>query len=89
MLETGTLNFKTLQTMENKIKMEKCFIETTQDLVLRLLLKHYSSSDCQIDAFTKEKMKGLIKRTISQEVEYLKEHPEVYFGVYGDNHLKN
>ena len=71
--------------MEDKIKMEKCFIETTQDLVLRLLLKHYSSSDCQIDAFTKEKMKGLIKRTISQEVEYLKEHPEVYFGVYGDN----
>ena len=75
--------------MEDKIKMEKCFIETTQDLVLRLLLKHYSSSDCQIDAFTKEKMKGLIKRTISQEVEYLTEHPEVYFGVYGDNHLKN
>tara|TARA_B100001173_G_scaffold174056_1_gene150229 strand:+ start:381 stop:608 length:228 start_codon:yes stop_codon:yes gene_type:complete len=75
--------------MENKIKIEKGFIETTEDLVLRLLMKYYSSSACQIDAFTKEKMKGLIKRTISQEVEYLTEHPEVYFGIYGDNHLKN
>ena len=52
--------------MENKIKIEKGFIETTEDLVLRLLMKYYSSSACQIDAFTKEKMKGLIKRTLSQ-----------------------
>ena len=75
--------------MENKIKIENGFIKTTEDLVLRLLIKHYSTSDCKIDAFTKEKMKGLIKRTISQEVEYLKEHPKVYFDSYGYNHLKN
>ena len=75
--------------MEDKIKIEKGFIKDTEDLVLGLLKKHYSSSKCQIDAFTKAKIKGLIKRSISQEVEYLKEHPEVYFGVYGDQHLKN
>ena len=75
--------------MEDKIKIEKSFIETTEDLVLSLLKKYYSSSGCQIDAFTKVKIKGLIKRAISQEVEYLKEYPDVYFGVYGDQHLKN
>ena len=84
-----TLNFKTQQAMENKIKIEKSFIETTEDLVLSLLKKHYSSSKCQIDAFTKAKIKGLLNRAISQEIEYLKEHPDVYFGVYGDHHLKN
>ena len=75
--------------MEDKIKIEKGFIKNTEDLVLGLLKKHYSSFKCQIDAFTKAKIKGLIKRAIFQEVEYLKEHPEVYFGVYGDQHLKN
>ena len=75
--------------MEDKIKIEKGFMEITEDLVLSLLKKHYNSSKCQIDAFTKAKIKSLIKRAISQELEYLKEHPEVYFGVYGDNHLQN
>ena len=75
--------------MENKIKIEKSFIETTEDLVLTLLKKHYSSSKCQIDAFTKAKIKDLLKRVISQEIQYLNEHPDVYFGVYGDRHLKN
>lgn len=75
--------------MEDKIRIEKSFMEITEDLVLSLLKKHYNSSKCQIDAFTKSKIKGLIKRAISQELEYLKEHPEVYFGVYGDNHLQN
>ena len=75
--------------MEDKIKIEKGFMEITEDLVLSLLKKYYKSSKCQIDAFTKAKIKSLIKRAISQELEYLKEHPEVYFGVYGDNHLQN
>ena len=69
--------------------MEEGVIEITEDLVLSLLKKHYSSSKCQIDVFTKAKIKGLLKRAISQEIEYLKEHPDVYFGVYGDHHLKN
>ena len=75
--------------MKNKIKIEKGFIETTENLILRLLREHYSNSNCKIDAFTKVKMKELLKRAISQEVEYLKEHPEVYFRVHGDNHLRN
>ncbi|MBL56304.1 MAG: hypothetical protein CMP61_03860 [Flavobacteriales bacterium] len=75
--------------MEDKIKMEKGFIETTENLVLELLKKHYSSPHCKIDAFTKEKMKGLIKRAIFQEVEYLSEYPENYFGVHGQDHLQN
>ena len=75
--------------MKNKIKIEKGFIETTENLILRLLREHYSNSNCKIDAFTKVKMKELLKRAISQAVEYLKEHPEVYFRVHGDNHLRN
>lgn len=75
--------------MEAKIKIEKDFIQITEDLVLNLLMKYYSSSKCKIDAFTKSKIKELIKRIISQELDYLQEHPEVYFGVYGDNHLQN
>jgi len=75
--------------MEEKIKIEKGFIENAEDLVLSLLKRHYSSSKCKIDAFTKAKIKGLLQRAISQEIEYLKEHPDVYFGVYGDQHLKN
>ena len=75
--------------MKNKIKIEKGFIETTENLILRLLREHYSNSNCKIDAFTKVKMKELLKRAISQEVEYLKEHPEVYFRIHGDNHLRN
>ena len=75
--------------MKNNIKIEKGFIETTENLILRLLREHYSNSNCKIDAFTKVKMKELLKRAISQEVEYLKEHPEVYFRVHGDNHLRN
>ena len=75
--------------MKKKIKIEKGFIETTENLILRLLREHYSNSNCKLDAFTKAKMKELIKRAISQEVEYLQEHPEVYFRVHGDNHLQN
>jgi len=75
--------------MKKKIKIEKGFIETTENLILRLLREHYSNSNCKLDAFTKAKMKELIKRAISQEVEYLKEYPEVYFRVHGDNHLQN
>jgi hypothetical protein len=75
--------------MNDKIKIEKGFIETSENLLLSLLKQYYSSSKCKLDAFTKAKIQGLIKRTISQEVEYLKEHPDVYFGVYGDDHLQN
>lgn len=75
--------------MKDKIKIEKGFMENTEDLVLTLLKKHYNTSKCKIDAFTKAKIKGLIKRAISQEVEYLKEYPEIYFGVHGEDHLQN
>jgi len=84
-----TLNFKRQETMKDKIKMEEGFIETTEDLVLNLLKQHYSSPDCKIDAFTKAKMKGLIKRAIFQEVYYLNEYPENYFVVHGKDHLQN
>ena len=56
---------------------------------MNLLKQHYSSPDCKIDAFTKAKMKGLIKRAIFQEVEYLNEYPENYFVVHGKDHLQN
>lgn len=75
--------------MEDKIKTEKGFMKTTEDLVISLLKKFYSSPNCKIDAFTKAKMEGLIKRAIFQEVEYLSEYPDNYFGVHGKDHLQN
>ena len=47
--------------MKKKIKIEKGFIETTENLILRLLREHNSNSNCKLDAFTKAKMKELIK----------------------------
>ena len=55
--------------MKEKIKIEEGFLETTESLVTDLLKKHFETADCQLDAFTKSKMKGLIKRVIIQEVE--------------------
>ena len=34
-------------------------------------------------------MKGLVKRVIVQEVEYLNQDPENYFSIYGEDHLDN
>ena len=76
-------------TMKEKIKIEEGFLETTESLVTDLLKKHFEAADCQLDAFTKSKMKGLIKRVIIQEVEYLNQDPENYFSIYGEDHLNN
>ncbi len=76
-------------TMKEKIKIEEGFLETTESLVTDLLKKHFETADCQLDAFTKSKMKGLIKRVIIQEVEYLNQDPENYFSIYGEDHLNN
>ena len=75
--------------MKEKIKIEEGFLETTESLVTDLLKKHFETTDCQLDAFTKSKMKGLIKRVIIQEVEYLNQDPENYFSIYGEDHLNN
>ena len=75
--------------MKEKIKIEERFLETTESLVTDLLQKYFKTSDCQLDAFTKSKMKGLIKRVIIQEVEYLNQDPENYFSIYGEDHLNN
>tara|TARA_B100001778_G_scaffold94395_1_gene77139 strand:- start:1820 stop:2047 length:228 start_codon:yes stop_codon:yes gene_type:complete len=75
--------------MKEKIKIEEGFLETTESLVTDLLKKHFETADCQLDAFTKSKMKGLIKRVIIQEVEYLNQDPENYFSIYGEDHLNN
>lgn len=76
-------------TMKEKIKIEEGFLETTESLVTDLLKKHFETPDCQLDAFTKSKIKGLIKRVIIQEVEYLNQDPENYFSIYGEDHLNN
>jgi len=75
--------------MEDKIIIEERFLETTESLITDLLEHHFLSSTCQFDAFTKSKMKGLIKRVIIQEVEYLNQDPENYFSIYGEDHLDN
>jgi hypothetical protein len=75
--------------MEDKIKIEESFLETTESLITDLLEQHFLKSTCQVDAFTKSKMKGLIKRVIIQEVEYLNQDPENYFSIYGEDHLDN
>ena len=75
--------------MKEKIKIEERFLETTESLLTDLLQKHFETPDCRLDAFTKSKMKGLIKRVIIQEVEYLNQDPENYFSIYGEDHLNN
>ncbi|MBI35711.1 MAG: hypothetical protein CMP67_10165 [Flavobacteriales bacterium] len=75
--------------MEEKIKIEERFLENAESLVSDLLKQHFASTDCQLDAFTKSKIKGLIKRVIIQEVEYLNQDPENYFSIYGEDHLNN
>ncbi len=75
--------------MKNKIKIEESFLETTESLITNLLEQHFLKPNCQLDAFTKSKMKGLVKRVIVQEVEYLNQDPENYFSIYGEDHLDN
>ena len=75
--------------MKEKIKIEEGFLETTESLLTDLLQTHFETPDCRLDAFTKSKMKGLIKRVIVQEVEYLNQDPENYFSLYGEDHLNN
>ena len=75
--------------MKDKIKIEEGFLETSESLVTDLLQQHFLTPDCQLDAFTKSKIKGLIKRVIIQEVEYLNQDPENYFSIYGEDHLNN
>lgn len=75
--------------MEDKIRVEESFLEQTESLVTDLLEQHFLSPHCKIDAFTKSKIKGLIKRVIIQEVEYLNQDPKIYFNIYGEDHLDN
>ena len=75
--------------MEDKIKIEESFLETTESLITDLLEQHFLNSTCKVDAFTKSNMKGLVKRVIIQEVEYLNQDPENYFSIYGEDHLDN
>ncbi|MBL56302.1 MAG: hypothetical protein CMP61_03850 [Flavobacteriales bacterium] len=75
--------------MRRKIKIEERFLEQTETLVNDLLGAYFATPKCQLDAFTKAKIKGLIKRVISGEVEYLQEDPENYFSIYGEDHLNN
>jgi hypothetical protein len=75
--------------MEEKIKIEESFLETSENLITDLLEQYFLKPNCQIDAFTKSKMKGLVKRVIIQEVEYLNQDPENYFSIYGEDHLDN
>ena len=75
--------------MEEKIKTEEVFLHNTKELIQELLEKHMSSSQCQLDAFTKTKIKKLVTRVVNQEVEYLYDDPQNYFEIYGEDHLNN
>ena len=75
--------------MDDKIQIEKKFLHNTEELIQELLENHMSSSQCQLDAFTNAKIKKLVTRVVSQEVEYLYDDPQNYFEIYGEDHLKN
>ena len=75
--------------MDEKIKIEQKFLRDTEETIEVLLLKHYSRTECKLDAFTKAKINSIVGRLFSQEVEYLHEDPENYFELYGEDHLKN
>ena len=75
--------------MDDKIQIEKKFLHNTEGLIQELLEKHMGSSQCQLDAFTKTKIKKLVTRVLNQEVEYLYDDPQNYFEIYGEDHLNN
>jgi hypothetical protein len=75
--------------MDDKIQIEKKFLHNTEELIQELLENHMRSSQCQLDAFTKSKIKKLVTRVVNQEVEYLYDDPQNYFEIYGEDHLNN
>lgn len=72
-----------------KIKIEEKFLQNTDDLIQNLLDQHFGSSKAKLDAFSKHRIKDIVKRMISQEVEYLHNDPDTYFDIYGEDYLGN
>lgn len=75
--------------MKEKIEVEQKFLNDTEQLLQKLLDKHFSSGRSSLDAFSRHRTIELVRRMVNQEVEYLHEDPENYFDIYGGEYKDN
>lgn len=75
--------------MDDRIIVEQRFLNNTQELIQDLLDEYFNSGKSDLDAFSKHRTKDLVRRIINQEVEYLREDPDNYFDIYGQDFKGN
>ena len=76
--------------MENwKVDIEACNLKKYERLCTKLI-EHYSSKNrSKITVYEERKIKKVLERMFSNELDYLQTEPEDYFELYGDDHLQN
>ena len=76
--------------MENwKVDVEAANLNKYKKLCAKLI-EHYSKKNRnKITVFEERKIKQILNRMFSNELDYLESEPDDYFELYGDDHLQN
>ena len=76
--------------MENwKVHVEAANLNKYKKLCTKLI-EHYSKKNRnKITVFEERKIKQILNRMFSNELDYLESEPDDYFELYGDDHLQN
>ena len=76
--------------MENwKVDVEAANLNKYNKLCTKLI-EHYSKKNRnKITVFEERKIKQILNRMFSNELDYLESEPDDYFELYGDDHLQN
>ena len=76
--------------MENwKVDVEAANLNKYKKLCTKLI-EHYSKKNRnKITVFEERKIKQILNRLFSNELDYLESEPDDYFELYGDDHLQN
>ena len=76
--------------MENwKVDFEAANLNKYKKLCTKLI-EHYSKKNRnKITVFEERKIKQILNRMFSNELDYLESEPDDYFELYGDDHLQN
>ena len=76
--------------MENwKVDVEASNLNKYKKLCTKLI-EHYSKKNRnKITVFEERKIKQILNRMFSNELDYLESEPDDYFELYGDDHLQN
>ena len=76
--------------MENwKVDVEATNLNKYKKLCTKLI-EHYSKKNRnKITVFEERKIKQILNRMFSNELDYLESEPDDYFELYGDDHLQN